>query len=326
MKVMLAEALDAPLVLRDLPVPEPGPGEVRIRVLGTSVNFADVMMRRGGYHSPRPLPFIPGMDAYGVVDAVGPGVDGPTPGVNVVAFPAGAYAEYALVDRRLLASAPESASRNDLQGIGLVGTTAYELLTRAGALLPGETVLVHAAAGGVGSLLVQMAAMLGAGLVIGQVGHPEKAPLVTELGATRVLTGPPETWAEAVDQWTGGRGADLILNALQGDSLAADLGLLADFGRLVVYGQASGKSANAPANQLYPRNQRVIGYSFGHIRRTRPEYVVDSLATVLAWLRDGRIRVPVGGRFPLAEADAAQDLLAGGTSVGKVLIDVVSNS
>jgi NADPH2:quinone reductase len=324
MKAMQVEALDADPVLRELPVPDPGEGEVRLRVIGTSVNFADVMMRRGGYHSARPLPFVPGMDAYGVIEALGPGPTGLAPGTRVVAFPAGSYAEYAVVDARLLAPAPEGVSREALEGIGLVGCTAYELLTRAGGLRPAETVLVHASAGGVGSLLVQMARLLGAGMVIGQVGHSEKAALSQELGADLVLTGPIESWAGAVREATGGRGADLILNALSGDTLTADLDGLADFGRLVVYGQATGMAGSVLGGVIYPKNQRLVGYSFGHIRRTRPDYVAPSLATVLTWLAEDRIRVPVGGRFALEEAGRAQDLVASGASVGKVLIEVAA--
>ena len=326
MKAVLIEREGTPPVVREIPKPEPGPGQVRVRIAGASVNFADVMMVRGGYHSPRPLPFVPGMDAYGVVDAAGEAAPGSLLGVPVVAFPCGSYAQYALVDVRLLSPAPQGVSPDALQGIGLVGCTAYELLTRAGGLRPGDRVLVHAAAGGVGSLLIQMAHLLGAGTVIGQVGHPEKADLVYELGADAVLTGPPSSWAGAIREQTAGRGVDLVLNALQGESLAADAACLADFGRLVVYGQAAGTDGHLSGGALYPKNQRLIGYSFGHIRRTRPEFVAPTLGQVLEWLAAGRIRVPIGGRFPLAEASAALNLVASGRSTGKVLVDVPANN
>lgn len=150
MKAALIEREGSGLVLGEIPVPEAAAGEVRIRIIGTSVNFADVMMERGLYHSPRSRPFVLGMDAYGLVDARGEPGSGPPPGTPVVAFPSGSYAEYALVDARLLVPAPTGVSREALQGIGLVGCTAHELLTRAGGLRPGESVLVHAAAGGWG--------------------------------------------------------------------------------------------------------------------------------------------------------------------------------
>jgi NADPH2:quinone reductase len=326
MKAALIEREGSGLVLGEIPVPEAAAGEVRIRIIGTSVNFADVMMERGLYHSPRSRPFVLGMDAYGLVDARGEPGSGPPPGTPVVAFPSGSYAEYALVDARLLVPAPTGVSREALQGIGLVGCTAYELLTRAGGLRPGESVLVHAAAGGVGSLLVQMARLLGAKTVIGQVGHPEKVDLVYGLGADRVLTDPPASWAGIVQEVTEGRGVDLVLNALQGETLAQDIASLADFGRLVVYGQAAGAAGYVSGGAIYPKNQRVVGYSFGHIRRARPELVAPVLRTVLGWLDGGRIRVPVGGRFPLARAAEAVNLVASGRSTGKVLVDVMANS
>lgn len=324
MRAVVVSKLGGPEVLQaqDVDAPRPAAGELLIRVQGTSVNFADIMMRRGGYHSARPLPFIPGMDALGVVEAWGEGVVGWTRGQRVIAYPSGSYAEYATVEATLAVLVPESVDATQAQAAGLVGATAYELVTRAARLKPGETVLVHAAAGGVGTALVQMARHLGAGRVIAAVGHAEKAGLPRDLGADAVITGDWATWAEQMGDVTSGGGVDAIFNPLGGDAVAADLSVLNDFGRLVVYGQAVGAAGVADTSALYARNQRVVGYSFGHIRRTRPQWVRPVAAAMLEWLRAGVFRLPVSARFPLEQAAAAQALVESGMSVGKVLIDV----
>ncbi|MFN0071938.1 MAG: zinc-binding alcohol dehydrogenase family protein, partial [Chloroflexota bacterium] len=203
------------LELSQVPTPEPGPGQVRIKVVATSVNFADIQGRKAPYHTSAPPPFIPGLEAAGTIDAVGPGVSGFEVGQRVAALAdGGSYAEYAIARTIGVFPIADSIRWEFAAVFPSVGTTAFNLLTLAARIQPGETVLIHAAAGGVGSTAVQLARVLGAGRIIGTVGSTEKAELIATLGADEAINYRTESVPERVMQITGGLGADVILDAV----------------------------------------------------------------------------------------------------------------
>lgn len=323
MKAVCVTAHGGPEVLQvqEAPLPEPGPGQVRIRVAATTVNFADIQSRRAPYHGSRTPPFIPGLEAAGTIDDIGPGSQGLEVGQRVTAHAyAGSYAEYALARTIEVFAIPDSLDFELATTVPSVGTTAFNLLTLAGRMHPGETVLVHAAAGGVGSTAVQLARALGAGLIIGTVGSAEKEKVALELGADVAINYRQDDVPERVRALTEGRGADLVLDAVGADTFEVSLESLAPFGRLVVYGQSSGPPPSMAPGPLYGDNKSIIGYSTGGHRRLRPEALRAPGLAALKLLAQGRWRPLIGARYPLARAAEAHRLIEDRESIGKVLL------
>jgi NADPH2:quinone reductase len=320
MKAIVVEQNGPPEHLRyqEVPEPCPGPDEVLVRTTLTSLNYADVQARRGGYEAGSPPPFIPGLDAVGVIEALGAGVEGLRVGQRVAVFTSGgSYAEKVLAKAVLTYPVPDELSDEAVSGLTAL-VTAYNTLTWAGRLQQNESVLVHAAAGGVGSLAVQMAKALGAGLVIGTVGHPAKAGFVRSLGADAVVG--YEGFAEQVLERTQQKGADLILDSVAGEVFSQGMRCLAPFGRLVVYGHASGQAGSFETRPLHRQTKAVIGYSSGHYRRNRPELLRPTVEAVFALLRSGRIRLHIGARYKLEQAAQAHTLMESRQSTGKILL------
>ena len=323
MRAMVVTAFGGPEVLqpREVEAPRPGPGQVQIQVAATSVNFADILARRGLYHGGAQAPFVPGLDAAGTIAALGEGVAGWQVGQRVAGMlSGGTYAELAVADPVSLFALPDSVDWETAAAFPVLGVTAYNILHLAGRLAAGETVLVHAAAGGVGTTAVQMARLLGAGQVIGTVGDDAKAALVRELGADAAINYRTADLAARVLELTDGRGVDVILDSVSGEVFRESLRCLAQFGRIVVFGRSSGQAGTVQTTELDGVNRAVIGYSSGHYRRNRPAALRPAGETVLGWLAEGRWRPIIGHRYPLAEAAAAQQLIERRASTGKVLL------
>lgn len=321
MKAIVVEEHGGPERLRwsEVPRPQPQAGQVRIRVRLTGVNYADVQARRGGYDAGSKPPFTPGLDCVGVIDAVGEGVEGLRVGQRVVAFPVGgSYAEEVLAQATLTYPLPDDLADEAIAGLTVL-VTAYNVLTWAGRLQAGESVLVQAAAGGVGSTAVQLARSLGAGQVIGVVGSEAKAEVARRLGAQAVIVG-YKGFAQKVLELTQGAGADLILDSVSGPVFEEGMNCLAPFGRLVVFGHAGGQAGSFETRPLHRQTKAVIGYSSGHYRRSRPELLRPSVEAVLGHLRRGEVRLEIGARFPLEKAGEAHALMESRQSVGKVLL------
>lgn len=320
MRAIVVEAHGGPeqLVARDVAAPQPGRQQVLIGNRLTSVNFADIKARRGGYRN-YALPFIPGLDAVGIVEAVGPGVKGLRPGQRVAAYTAGgSYAEKVLADEVVCFPLPDELSDEQGAAVGIL-VTAYNLLTLAGRLQAGETVLVHAGAGGVGSVAIQLALILGAGRVIATVGSEPKRELPARLGA-EVIDYRRTDFAAQVAALTDGAGVDLILDSVGGEVSERGLTCLADFGRLVTFGHV-GPAGRVETKALHHSNRAVIGYSSGGYRDQRPEVLRQSGLAVLELAREHGIVIEVGARFALEDAPQAHALVESRRSVGKVLLD-----
>ncbi|WP_431862586.1 SRPBCC family protein [Azospirillum sp.] len=299
-------------------VPPPGPGEVTLRQSVVGVNFIDVYCRTGYFRLLKP-PGVPGMEGVGVIEAVGPGVTGLSPGdrVGYACAPVGAYAERRTMPAELLVTLPDDIDDDTAAATLLKGMAAEFLLHRVHALQPGETVVVHAAAGGVGVLLAQWAGALGA-TVIGVVGSEAKAGVARAHGCAHVLSASGDV-AARVQELTGGRGADVVYDAIGRDSVARDLAMLAPCGHIVSYGQASGHLEPLDVAGLAERSARVSRPNFGHYVGT-PAQVRLSSARLFEALRRGLVRPLVGARLPLREAAQAHRRLEDRSSVGATLL------
>lgn len=309
------------LRLEDVPAPTPGEGQALVRLRAAGVNFADIYQRRGDYPAPGGLPCIAGQEGAGVVEAVGPGVTGLRPGnrVTYTGVP-GAYAQATVAPAWRLVPIPEGVSFEQAAGIMLQGMTAHYLLHAAHRTQPGETVLVHAAAGGVGLLLVQMAKMLGA-RVIGTVSTPEKARLAREAGADEVILYTQTDFAEEARRLTGGRGVDLVLDAVGKPTFQKGLEALAVRGHMIVYGRAAGLPDPIVPNSLMAKGLTLSGTSLVHFTATREE-LLERAGAVLGWLAEGKLKLTIHKTFPLAQAAEAHRLLENRQTVGKLVLTV----
>lgn len=306
----------------DRPPPEPGTGEVAIAVSHAGVNFADVMTRRGDYHGNVAPPVVPGLEVAGTVLGVGTDVSTVRAGQQVVAFTGtGGYAEVAVADEALTFAAPDGLDTAAAAGATVVATTAGFLVDEVARVRPGEAVLVHAAAGGVGTLLGQLARRRGASPVLGTVGSTDKAGYARGFGFDEVLL--RDGFPDAVRARTDGHGADVVFDSLGGDTRTQSLAALRPLGRLVVFGNASGEPERGPdSGVLRTTNRSVLGFSLGSLRRTDPVRVRPVAEPMLADVADGVLRVDVARVLPLDQAVEAHRLLESRRSRGKLVLDV----
>ena len=305
----------------DVERPEPGEGEVLIEVRSAGVNYADTMRRRNQYVESQDLPFTPGSEAAGTVAEVGEGVDDVSVGDRVVTLlGTGGYAEYAVAPARGLIPLPEGLDFDRAAAIPLQGLTAYHCIKTSGALKDGESVLVHAAAGGVGTLSVQVAKLLGAGTVIATASSEEKLDLARSLGADVLIDYTEEDWPEQVRGATEGKGADIILEMVGADFPEKNLRCLNVFGRMVVFGAASRERGTIVPATLMKRCHAVVGFYLPQIMR-RPDLFVPSLKEILAWISSGDLQLTIGGTYPLEHAAEAHTDLEGRRTKGKLLLN-----
>ena len=301
-------------------VPEPGPGQVSVDVAYTGVNFADLKARGEGYRVPQ-LPFVPGLEASGRVRVLGEGVTGLSVGQEVTALTeGGAYAEVALANASTVFPVPAGVGLRTAATLPTVLPTAYVLVHAVGRLQPGETVLVQGAAGGVGTVVGQLAKAAGAGAVYGVVSGAAKAAYAREYGYDEVFVG---EFTKAVREATGGRGVDLALDPVGGETFRGSLASLAVFGRLVSFGNASSAPAwNVGQPELYPSGVSVGGFSILTLAKTAPGELRSLAERAFAKAVDGTVSLPVTAEFGLEEAAEAHRLMGTRTSTGKLLLRV----
>ena len=308
------------LVLRDVPEPVPAAGEVLIRVEAAGVNFSDIMWRRGEYDVETPLPFIPGAEVAGTVTAVGPGVTGFSVGMPVVsAPPSGGYAQFVVAPVATTFPIPEGISPIEVVSLMAQGLTAVLALRKSGRLAPGESVLVEAAAGGVGSFAVQLAKLYGAGKVIAAASSAEKRAIAVALGADVSVDYTAPGWSETVRDLTGGRGADVVLDLVGGETTVQALEALAPFGRLVVIGKAAGEAPAIAPWVLEEHNQSIVGFRIFGFAKT-PSIIQEALGELIGFVQAGKIKIQSGGAFPLAKAADAHRLIEDRKSTGKIVL------
>ncbi|MBN9217930.1 MAG: zinc-binding dehydrogenase [Mesorhizobium sp.] len=308
------------LRLRDIALPPPAPNEVRIRHTVIGVNFIDVYCRTGFFDLLRP-PGVPGMEAAGVIEAVGSAVSGFAAGDRVAYAcpPVGAYSEARNMAPDLLVRLSDDIS-DEIAAAGLLkGVTASFLLHDVHAVKPGDIVLIHAAAGGIGQLLVQWARHVGA-TVIATVSSDDKARIVERLGAHHVIVYSRENFADVVMRVTGGRGAGVVYDAVGNDTFAGSLACLAVRGHLVSFGQASGPVGNWDIGRFASKSITVSRPNYAHYTDT-PEKLGTHVVRFFQALRQGAVRVEAPTRYDLADAaDAHRDLEARRTTGALVLV------
>ena len=306
------------LVYEEVAVPEPKAGEVRVEVAAVGLNFVEIYQRKGLYAVPRP--FRLGAEFAGVVDALGEGVTDFKIGDRVAtANGVGGYADYAVAPAARLVPVPERIALDQAAAALLQGMTAHVLAISTFALNPGDTALVHAAAGGVGQLLVLIAKMRGA-RVIATVSSEEKEKLAREAGADEVIRYSSQDFEAEVKRLTGGKGVEVVYDGVGKTTFAKGLNCLKPRGYMVLFGQASG-----PVEPLDPQilNQKGSLYltrpSLGPYLATREE-LLERTGDLFKWILSGELRVRIDRTYPIADADLAQIYMEGGHTRGKVLL------
>jgi NADPH:quinone reductase len=292
---------------------------VLIKVHAIGVNFADVRFRQGAYVVKPKLPDTPGMEAAGVVEAVGEGVSGLRPGQRVCAFTVKSYAEYCQAPEPMVIPLPDGLDFVQGAAFPIQVLTAYHMLHTADSTGPGKTVLVHSAAGGVGLAAVQLAKAAGA-RVFGTVSSDAKAGLVKELGADAVINYATQKFADEVLKLTDGRGVDLILDAVGKPTFEEGLRCLANLGHLILYGRAGGPTDPLNVATLSAKSQKVSGFMVPTVTRNFPEKTRESSAHCFALMREGKLKLHVGRTFGLAEAADAHRHLESRQSTGKLVL------
>ncbi len=323
MKAVQLQEYGGPEVLKIVEIEKPVTTgrEVLIEIKAIGVNYADTARREGQYVVKTPLPFIPGAEIAGVVTAVGEKVSSIKPGMRVVTLiESGGYSEFAVADERSLIPLPETLDYRNAVALPLQGLSAYHVLKTMGRLEKGETVLVHAAAGGVGTLAVQLAKLFGAGKIIATASSSEKLELARQMGADVLVNYTESNWVEQILEATGGKGVDVALEMVGGDVFNKSLKCLATFGRLVVFGAASGEQSRMYPGALMARNQSVIGFFLPQIMR-KPELLQPSLVELLTYLGEGKLKLSIGGVYPLEEAANVHRLLQSRKTTGKLILE-----
>ena len=307
------------LQLAELPIPEPGPGQVLIRVEATGVNFIEVYFRKGVYKAS--LPLVPGSEAAGTVEELGPGVTGFAAGDAVAsAGVLGSYAEYALVAAAQLVKVPAGLTMEQAAAAMLQGMTAHYLVHSTFPLKAGETALVHAGAGGVGLLLTQMAVRIGA-RVIATVSTEEKAELAHEAGASDVILYTEKEFEPEVKRLTGGKGVDVVYDSVGKTTFEGSLNCLRPRGLLALFGASSGPVPPFDLIQLSGKGSLFVTRpTLWHYIASRAELEWRA-GDVLGWAAKGELKLRTEHLYPLAEAAQAQSDLEARKTTGKILLE-----
>ena len=320
MKAVVFEKIGGPEVLKigEVPKTEVKPGMVLIKVRAAGINFADTLFRRGQYMMQPTFPDTPGLEAAGVIEAVGDGVTNLKPGQRVAAMGSKMYAEYALAPATQVIPIPDSMNFEEGAAFPIQVLTAWHMLHTSHRIERGQSVLVHSAAGGVGIVAVQIAKAAGA-RVIGTVSRDDKIGLVKEHGADEVINYATHDFAEETNRLTGGRGVDLILDAVGATTMDKGLTCLAPFGHLILYGRAGGAPEPLNLFRLFERSVKVSGFTLYAVAPV-PEVMRRGIEESLRLIAEKKVRIVIGKTFPLAQAAEAHRFMESRQSFGKLLL------
>jgi NADPH2:quinone reductase len=322
MRALLVERLAADYagcVVKDIPIPEPGPGEVRVRVRAAAVNFPDLMQTRGEHQHKPEVPFVPGLELAGEVDAVGPGVTELQVGHAVAGGARGGCAEYAVVPAGALRKKPANLSFGQAAGYPVAYLTAYAGLVRAGQLQPGEWALIHGASGGVGLAAVDLARVLGARVIAASASDAKLAVIQQEY-APDATVNVTDGFRERVKAITGGGGADVIYDPVGGDVFDESTRCIAFGGRILSIGFTSGRLPTLPVNIALIKGFSVHGVRAGEYGRKFPDKGRENVEAIWRLAEEGRVKPRVHAEYPLSDWREAFETLAQRTVVGKTII------
>ena len=307
------------LQLAELPLPVPAAGEVRLRVLAAGVNFPDALIIQKKYQVQPPLPFVPGTEVAGVVDAVGEGV-ALAAGTRVVAFVGtGGFAEYVCVKAALTVPLPQAVADDVAAGFTMIYATSHHALFGRAQLKPGETLLVLGAAGGVGLAAVELGKLAGA-RVIAAASTDEKLAACRAAGADELINYSTQDLREAVKSLTDGRGVDVIYDPVGGEYTEPALRSLAWRGRLLVIGFASGAIASIKPNLLLLKEASLVGVYWGEFAKREPKSNAKMIGELMTWLAQGKLTPRVSNVYPLSETPQAINDLMQRRAIGKLVI------
>ena len=322
MRAVVCRELRGPdaLELADLPTPEPGACGVRIRVRAAGVNFADSLMLAGRYQEKPSLPFTPGLELAGEIEAVGAGVRGLRRGQRVLAVVShGAFAEQAVARAEDVVPLPDDMDDVTAAGFAIAYGTAHGALRWRAGLHAGESLVVHGAGGGVGLTAVECGKAIGA-VVIATARGEEKLAVARDHGADHAVDSEDPDLKGRLRELTDSRGADVVYDPVGGAVFDASLRAIAWEGRIVIIGFASGQVPQIPANLLLVKNASVVGFYWGSYRKRDPERLGDSFRELFAWHSEGRIRPLVSRTLPLPQTADAIRLLAERRAIGKIVV------
>lgn len=325
MKAIVVSEFGEPDVLayEKVNIPTIGPEEVLIEVQATSVNFADIKARIGEFHGVEGSSFTPGLDCAGIVIAVGEKVTKVEKGQRVAAFPTGgSYAQYVKAHEALTYPIPDQLDIEVAAASLTVGVTAYNVIKKVARLTEGDTILIHAAAGGIGTTAIQLAKHFGASTIIGTVGSDEKKEITTTLGADYTINYRKKDFVKEVNRLTDGRGVDVILDTISGKNFEGSMNCLADFGRVVIFGHANDGSVpgTLQTDALHSSCRAVMGYSTGTCIKKRPEYLKDAAEAILHLLVEEKLVIHISKSYSLQDASKAHAHIESRNSVGKVVL------
>jgi NADPH2:quinone reductase len=310
------------LELIEVDTPKAKKGDVLIKVGSAALNFPDILMIQGKYQVKPPLPFTPGMEVAGTIEEVGEGVEHLKVGDRVMAQTGmGGFAEYASAPAIGARKLPEGMTDDEGAGFWLVYSTSYFALAYRAQMKPGETVLVHSAAGGVGMAAVQIAKALGADKIIGTVGSDEKLDVIRELGVDVAINYETEDWVGIVKKETGGRGVDIIYDPVGGKVGELSTKCIAFEGRLLVIGFTSGEFPTYKANHILIKNYSVVGLHWGNYRTFKPELLEQSWVELARLFTEGKVKPLISARYPMADVAKAMEHLRSRKAVGKIVLN-----
>lgn len=320
MKAIIVREFGAPDVMQyeDAPTPTAGAGQLLVKVEAAGVNYADTLARRGRYGSGR-LPFTPGFEVCGIVEAVGEGVKGFSVGQRVMGFVSAGYAEYCVMSADTALAVPDDWTSAEGAAFPVQFLTAYFTLKGAGGeVKPGQSVLLHAAAGGVGTAAVQMAKIMGA-KVFATASSDEKLAKVKALGADVCINYTREDFVEIVKSHTNGRGVDLIMETVGGDVFDKNFECLAPLGRVVIAGCASGDARSVSGMQLLSKGHAVSGLNLRHFA-TQPHLLHEALTAMFGWIYADVMKPIVGESHPLKDVAEAHRRMEARQTFGKIVL------
>lgn len=303
----------------DVPLPEPGPGQARVKVAAAALNFLDTLMIEGKYQVKPPFPFTPGVEIAGVVDAIGDGCPLKVGDRVAANISTGGYAEYALIDGAKAAPLPPGVDLTEAATMPIVYPTAHLCLRDAGNMKRGETVLILAAAGGVGLAAIQLAKAWGAGKVIAAAGGQEKLETCANFGADVLIDYNQAGWIDRVKA-EAPKGVDIVIDMVGGEYAEQGVRALAWRGRFIVVGFAGGTIPKIPANRLLLNAASATGVFWGGLTQREPELARSVFADLFGMLERGEIGTILTRSYPLADAPRAMDDLASRRTTGKIVL------